>query len=244
MAGELSTLLSVGVPLSDALDTLIKQYRGRFKTSILMLRDQIQAGSSVAEAMSQQPRVFDSLTINMVEVGENSGNLEHVLRRLAEFKQRSLEFKDRVITALTYPAIVLTVSVGVSIFLMTFVVPMLLANLAEAGRNLPWPTMVLKYGSDFLLSYGLWLLAGLLILLFGLVVFVRTQTGRRCWYRLLMRTPLLGPMALKQEVARVAMVIFDLVGQRHCVSYGDRNCRTIDAKHTDPRCLGCVRRTD
>jgi len=89
---------------------------------------------------------------------------------------------------------------------------MLLANLAEAGQKLPWPTMVLKYGSDFLLSYGLWLLAGLLILLFGLIGLLRTQTGKRCWYRLLMRTPLIGPMALKQEVARVAMVISTLLG--------------------------------
>lgn len=211
MAGELSTLLSVGVPLSDALDTLIKQYKGRFKTSILMLRDQIEAGSSVAEAMSQQPRVFDALTINMVEVGENSGNLENVLRRLAEFKQKSLEFKDRVITALTYPGIVLTVSIGVSIFLMTFVVPMLLANLEEAGRKLPWPTMVLKYGSDFLLSYGLWMVAGLLVLFTTLVISLRTQTGKRYWYRLLMRLPVIGPMALKQEIARVAMVISTLL---------------------------------
>ncbi|MEQ1905314.1 MAG: type II secretion system F family protein [Pirellulaceae bacterium] len=212
MAGELSTLLSVGVPLSDALNTLIQQYRGPFKTSILMLRDQIQAGSSVAEAMSQQPQVFDALTINMVEVGESSGNLETVLRRLAEFKQKSLEFKDRVILALTYPAIVLTVSIGVSIFLMTFVVPMLLSNLEEAGRTLPWPTMVLKFLSDILLRYGLWLLAGLVIGFVGLIVLMRTKAGRRAWYRLLIRLPVIGSMALKQEIARVAMVISTLLG--------------------------------
>ena len=212
MTGELSTLLSVGVPLLEAIDTINKHTTRRFKTALMLVRDQVEAGSSVAEAMARQPKIFDSLTVNMVEVGENAGNLDVVLRRLADFKLQSQQFKDRVMTALTYPAIVFFVAIGVSLFLMTFVVPMLLSNLEEAGKALPWPTVILKFFSDLLLQY--WpALAG--ISCTGMVVFVlaiRTDWGKRLWYRILLKVPVIGKIALKQEIARVCMVISTLLG--------------------------------
>jgi type II secretory pathway component PulF len=135
---ELSTLLAVGIPLTDALDTLCQQERGAFRASLMCVRDRVAAGSSLAEAMSQQPDIFDALSVRLVEVGENGGNLDVVLEQLAAFKERSLEMRDRVLTALIYPGIVLVVSLCVCVFLMTMVVPMLITALVEAERSLRW----------------------------------------------------------------------------------------------------------
>jgi general secretion pathway protein F len=210
-ASELSTLLAVGVPLLEALDTLSGQARGAFKRSLALVRDQVSAGGSLAEAVAQQPLVFDELTHNLIEVGENAGNLDVVLRRLAQFKQKSLEFKDRVITALTYPAIVLCVSAIVTLFLMTYVVPMLLSNLQDAQKTLPWPTRVLKGMSDLLIHHGLVL--GLLSITFltAAIWGLRTQRGRLAWQRLLRRLPVVGEMWTKQEISRVSLVIATLM---------------------------------
>ncbi len=208
---ELSTLLAVGVPLLESLDTLILQQHSRFKNCLLHLRDQVQSGISLADAMKQQPDVFDQLCVSMTGVGEKTGALDDTLRQLAEFKQRSLLFKDRVLSALMYPLIILTVSVGVAIFLMTVVIPMLLTNLVEAGQELPWPTKILKAASDFLLAYG-WIVA--ICLVIATVFFciaIRTRNGKRTWDTFFLRVPMLGNLARKQEIAKLSLMISSLL---------------------------------
>lgn len=208
---ELATLLGVGIPLLEALDTVVGQHKGGFGLALLSVRDQIAAGVSLADAMREQPQVFDPLCIHMVEVGENAGNLDQVLDQLADFNERYLELKDQVITALLYPAIVLAVSLGVSLFLMAVVVPMLLDNLLEAGRELPWPTRILKGMSDLVLHHG-WILALVGVgSVTGLVAVMRTNAGRRFWHRTLLKMPVFGPMAQKQALARITMVISTLM---------------------------------
>lgn len=208
---ELATLLGAGIPLLEALDTLAKQYKGSFGSSLLILRERVAAGSCLAEAMREQPAVYDTLCVQMVDVGENSGTLDTVLEQVASFSERSTQFKDRVTSALMYPALVLLMSMGVGMFLMTIVVPMLLDNLLDAGRPLPWPTRMLKGMSDVLRYQGWWLALVALSAIIGLGAVLRTKRGRFAWHRLVLRTPLLGPMAQKQEIARVAMIVSTLM---------------------------------
>ncbi|MFH5806174.1 type II secretion system F family protein, partial [Alienimonas sp. DA493] len=150
---ELSTLLGVGVPLAEALGVVAAGHPGRLGEALLGVRDRVGAGVSLAEAFAGRPRLFDPLAVKMAEVGEKSGNLDAVLARLADFREAGLELRDRVTTALLYPAFVLVAAIGVSLFLMTAVVPTLLEGLLEAGRPLPWPTKVLKALSDGLLAH-------------------------------------------------------------------------------------------
>jgi type II secretory pathway component PulF len=208
---ELATLLGAGIPLLEALDTLSGQYRGSFQSSLLTLRERVAAGAGLAEAMREQPHVYDMLCVQMVEVGENSGTLDVVLEQVASFSERALQFKDRVTSALLYPAIVLMMSVGVGMFLMTVVVPMLLDNLLDAGRPLPWPTRVLKGLSDTVRIHGWWIAAILFCAAALVVVLLRTERGRLCWHRALLRLPLVGGMAQKQEIARIAMIVSTLM---------------------------------
>lgn len=204
---ELSTLLGVGIPLLEGLDVLIKQYTGALSRSFLSLRDRVAGGASLSQAMSEQPAVYDMLTLNMVEVGERAGNLDVVLSQLADFKEKSLELKDRVLTAMMYPAFVLTAAIGVTLFLMTVVVPTLLENLTEAGRALPWPTRVLKGLSDLLTQYGLWVGLAVLGIVLGITAWQRTARGTLWRHFWILRIPILGDMASKQAISRIALVI-------------------------------------
>ena len=204
---DLSTLLGVGIPLIESLDVLIEQYTGALGTSLLRLRDRVVAGSSLLSAMTEQPEVFDTLSLNMVEVGERAGNLDQVLNQLADFKERSLHLRDRVLTAMMYPLVVLLAAVCVTTFLMTVVVPTLLDNLLEANRPIPWPTRVLRFGSELLTQHGWWLAIVGVVLGTLTVAWGRTAAGRLWRDKIILRIPVLGEMVRRQSISRMAIVI-------------------------------------
>ena len=204
---ELAMLLHAGIPMLEALDTLSEQNTGSFRAAILGVRDKVAAGMSLAEALRERPDLFDEASVHMVEVGENAGTLESVLTQLAEFKQKQLQLRDAVTTALVYPIFLICFGSAAALFLMTSVLPPLLENLQETLQTLPWPTRVAKSVSDTLISYG-WLLAALAITIVVATVFaLRTVRGQEFSHRLLLRLPIIGPMAIKQGVARIAMII-------------------------------------
>ena len=204
---ELAMMLHAGIPMLDALDTVAEQNQGSFRAAMLAVRDRVAAGSSLAEALSQRPDLFDAASVHMVEVGENSGTLDAVLEQLAEFKRKQLGLRDSVTTALVYPIFLVCFGTAAALFLMTSVLPPLLENLQETIDVLPWPTRVAKTLSDALLSYG-WLIGiAVIALVAAVVLFLRTDRGKEIWHRSLLRIPVIGPMAIKQGVARIAMII-------------------------------------
>ena len=211
MLRELATLLAVGIPLLDALDTIAKQQGRRWRQVLQLLRDRVASGSSLAEAMGEQPQVFDDLCINIVAVGADAGTLEMALERLAQFKDRSLQFRNRVTTALLYPLIVLAAGLGVTVFLMTFVVPTLLETLTESGRTLPLSTRIVKAGSDLLIHYWWLILLVLVACLLLTTTLLNTSGGRTAWHRWQLRLPVIGQLARKQAIARVAIVMSTLM---------------------------------
>jgi type II secretory pathway component PulF len=208
---ELSVLLGVGVPLTEALATLQEQYRGRFRSTIMLLRDRVVAGASLASAMRDQPEVFDELCISLTEVGEDAGTLESTLERLAEFRERSQQFRGRIVTALIYPAIVLVMAVLASLFLMTFVVPQILTPLIELGQPLPLPTRVVKGASDFILRWWWVLIAVPIAAVVALSLLLNSTTGRRAAHRAILRVPILGDLVLKQSIVRLSVVLGTLL---------------------------------
>ena len=204
---DLSMLLNASTPMLEALDTLAAQHSGLFRDALLEVRDRVASGSSLTESLAQRPDIFDEASVHLVEVGESAGTLEDVLSQLAEFKRKTMQVKNQVATALLYPAFLVVFGTAAGLFLMTAVLPPLLENLGEIGREVPWPTRVVKAASDLLLGYG-WLLAAMLAaVVVGAVAFLRTPRGRRVWDRLLLRLPLVGPIALRQAVSRVAMIV-------------------------------------
>jgi type II secretory pathway component PulF len=209
---ELATLLAAGIPLVQALDTVARQHRaGRFQRAVMLLREHVAAGGGLAEAMGEQPELFDELAQSIVEVGERSGRLEDALHRLVQFRRRAAGLKNRLASALLYPALVLAVGAAVSVFLMTHVVPRLLNVLAETGGGLPLPTLVVKACSDFLLAWG-WLLA-VAALAIGVAAraALHTERGQRFAHGLQLRAPVVGELARKQGIGRMAEVMAALL---------------------------------
>jgi general secretion pathway protein F len=204
---DLATLLAVGVPLVDALGTLAEQATGPLRSVVLQLQDRVASGASVAVAMAEQPGAFDELDVALAGVGEAAGNLDVVLDRLAEFKEARSAVRNRVGTALIYPAIVFVVAVSVSILLMTFVVPKLLAPLVESGQPIPPITRIVKGASDAIVGY--WWAGAISAVTVGAAAasILNTPRGRAAWDRFVLRVPLLGDAAAKQSIARVAMVL-------------------------------------
>lgn len=208
---ELSTLLGVGMPLLEALDSVARQQKGPMHSLILSLRERVAAGVSLAEAMREQDQVFDNVTIRMTEVGESSGTLEAVLADLADFQEHWQQLRSKVGSALLYPAIVLVAGLGVTVFLMTRVVPGLLDTLVQANKPLPLVTRVVKTASDMLLVHGWWMVIVLIAaaVLAGLVV--RTSRGRWLWHRAILRLPGVGDLVRRQAVVRIAFVVSTLM---------------------------------
>ena len=204
---ELSMLLSAGIPLLEALDTLAAQHRGLFRTAIVRVRDRVASGTALAAAMAENAEVFDVASVRLIEVGENAGTLETVLEHLSDYKQRMSQLGDKVITALLYPAFLVVFGMFATIFLMTWVLPPLLENLQETVKVLPWPTRVAKALSDLVVGYGLWLLLGLAIAIGIVISVVRSKAGKAWLDWFLLRLPIIGPMLVKQNVSRIAMIV-------------------------------------
>ncbi len=204
---ELAMMLHGGIPLLEVLDTIIEQHDGGLKIALIEVRDKVAAGASLADALRDRPDLFDPTDVHLVEVGESAGRLDVVLEQLAEFRQRSAQFRDRVFTSLMYPAFLVVFGTAAAVFLMTVILPPLLENILETAKELPLPTRVVMAFSNFLVSYGIWLLLLLLLGIFAFAWFIRTDNGRLLWHRTLLRLPVIGPMIVKQSLSRIAMIV-------------------------------------
>ena len=211
LLGELATLLSVGMPIVEALDTVTARFRGGMRAALLDLRERLVSGGSLAGAMSQHPGLFDPVCLSIVEVGERAGTLDASLAQLAEFRSRAEQTRGRLVAALIYPVIVLLTGVGVGIFLMTYVVPSLLTVLEDAGKPLPTATRIVKTASDGLLG-GWWLMLTGILGVAGLYGFwVRTDRGRLIRDRTVLRVPVFGRLLMLVELSRITNVLETLL---------------------------------
>jgi type II secretory pathway component PulF len=208
---EMATLLRVGTPMVDALQLAIDQSHGGFRLVLQDIREHITSGGSLGTAIRRHSHIFEPVLCEMVSVGEQSGALQDVLQQAAEFRERRDRLKDRVLSAMLYPCLVLVLSVAVTLFLMTVVVPTLINSLQELQKELPWPTRILKSASDFLLSYGLYLAVVAIGALVAFGLFLRSPNGRTIWDRFLLRIPIIGTLIVKQNCSRLCMVTATLL---------------------------------
>ena len=208
MTRQLATLLVAGLPLVDALGVLMDQTEKKGVKGLLAdVREAIRGGASYSAVLERYPRDFSSIYVHMVRAGEASGALDQILFRLAEFLEKQLALKNKVTNAILYPAIMLVVGTLVLFFLVTFVVPKITAVFAHSKQALPWPTIVLMEISQFCSDYWMVLLAGILIGIWGLRRFKKTETGRVLADRLLLQLPLIGQVARMVSISRLASTL-------------------------------------
>jgi general secretion pathway protein F len=202
---QLALLLRAGIPLGQALGILAGQIEDRrFREIVEHVALRVREGTEFDEALGDHPRHFPELYIHVVRSGLQAGELPRVLLELSSYYVRLKKIRDRVVSALTYPALMSLIGIFVLAFLLAFVVPKVTAVLLEEKRVLPWPTEALLALSGAITAYGWVLLPAVGIMALILVRLVSTERGARIKDRLLMKIPVLGDLLRKQIVARWA----------------------------------------
>jgi general secretion pathway protein F len=205
---QLATLLKAGIPLAEALGALAEQLDNRkFEVIATEIRQNVNEGSSLADAMSKHDSVFPELYTNMVRSGEAAGNLDAVLARLADFLDAQHALRAKVSGALTYPIIMMVLGTIVMGILMVVVVPKITSVFEDLGKSLPWNTEVLIFVADVAGSYW-WALILLMIAgYFGYRRWSKTPKGRNIVDRVRLRLWLIGPLVRYIGVARFARTL-------------------------------------
>ena len=209
---QLATLLEAGIPLVQALNGLIEQTGNRtLKTIIAQIKDSVNEGNTLTAALSEHPRLFSRIYVNMVRAGEASGSLDVVLERLAEFGENQQALKSRITAALIYPIFMAVIGTGVLFMLITFIVPGITKVFENSQQALPMITILLIRVSSFLQHYW-WLLLLALTSLFLLLRFsLRRPAGRRLWDRMKLTLPLLRDLNIKLASARFGRTLASLL---------------------------------
>ena len=209
---QLSTLIRGGLPLITSLNALIDQVGNETLSSVFTdVRERINEGASFADSLEAHPKVFSSLFINMVRAGETSGALDVVLERLSEFLEGQEELRGKILSALIYPIVMLTVGSAVVTFMVTYVIPQVQVIFEETQQALPLPTTILLGTTAFLRHWG-WILV--LAGIGGYYAFRRyigTDEGRERWDRFRIKVPIFGNLSLVIATSRFARTLSTLL---------------------------------
>jgi general secretion pathway protein F len=205
---QMATLLHAGIPLSEAMGALAEQMDNKkFQLILAGIKQKVNEGGSLADAMTAHPKIFADLYTNMVRSGETAGNLDSVLIRLADFMDAQIELRSKVSSAMAYPILMMIVGSAVLGFLMTVVVPPIAAIFADSGKALPWNTQLLVFIADITGGYW-WVVLPTII---GLVLWtrrwMRKPKGRAVVDRLKLRVIVVGKLIRFIAVARFARTL-------------------------------------
>ena len=211
---QLATLIDAGLPLMRSLNVLAKQERDKvMKKTIDKLADSVQSGSTFSDALALHPKIFNDLFVNMVKAGEVGGVLELVLTRLSEFQEKAAKIKNKIISAMVYPIIVMTMAIGILCFLLVFIVPRFEVIFHDLLGDKPLPpvTRFVLGVSDFMQHQGL-VLFGAVVAIVVIYNFVgRTRRGRLAIDNFKLRMPLFGNLNRKTAISRFARTLGTLV---------------------------------
>jgi len=205
---QLALLLESGTDIFTALELLQNQVSNRtLKGVIGNIAYDIRGGSSLSAAMGKHPRVFPGIYHRTIAAGEQGGNLDVVLRQMADYLERSFLAQKRIKSAMTYPIMLAVVGVGVAVILVTFVLPKFVDLYSALGAQLPMQTRLLISVSQWLISNGLYLLLGILAVAGLGYIYIKTPDGRYQFDSLSLSLPVIGRINLLNELSRCCRTI-------------------------------------
>ncbi len=210
---QFATMIDAGLPLVQALDILSTQVENKTLASTLtVIKNDVEGGSTYADALRKHPRVFNELYVNMVAAGESGGILDTILNRLATYIEKAMKLKKKVKGAMIYPIVVSTIAVLVIAIIMVFVVPTFSKMFATLGGELPLPTKFIMRLSNFLAGWGGFTL---LMVFIGFMIFYtqirRTEKGKAVTDRISLRLPIFGILIRKVAVAKFTRTLGTLI---------------------------------
>jgi type IV pilus assembly protein PilC len=209
---QLSTLVDAGLPIVRSVRILENQLRpGVLKNALMDVSDDIEGGATFSEALAKHPKVFDRLYVNMVKAGEAGGVLDVILQRLAEFKEKSERLKKRIIGAMIYPVVVVTIAAGILTGIMVFIIPRFQEMFEDFDVELPTMTLVLIRISHWVKNNYLFLLLTPVIFFVAVMLIRKNRGGRYVVDLVKMRVPLFGQIISKSSISRFSRTLGTLI---------------------------------
>lgn len=211
---QLATLVNAGLPLMRGIEVLKRQMKDQQMLEALNgISDNISAGGTFSESLTQFPKIFDNLYVNMVKAGEAGGVLEVVLGRLAEFAEKSEKIKNKVKGAMIYPIVVLVAAVGITAFLLVAVIPKFkqVFNDMLGGASLPALTEFVISASDYIQANGVTIAIGIAIIVFVFKVVGKTEKGAYFYDAMSLKMPVTGTLAQRSAVSKMTRTLGTLL---------------------------------
>ncbi len=200
---QLSTMIDAGLPLVQCLQILAKQQsNSTFRKVLQEIQEDVETGTTLADAMRKHPKIFDNLYSNMIEAGELGGILDTILSRLAVFKEKSMALKKKIKGAMTYPIICLAISLLILVVILVFVIPVFVDMFASMDSALPVPTLIVVNMSNFVKSNFIYIAIFCMFLFFIYKKIYNTEKGRLKLDAFFLRAPIAGPLIRKVSVAK------------------------------------------
>nr|XP_061803733.1 type IV pilus assembly protein PilC-like [Nerophis lumbriciformis] len=208
---QFSVMLDAGLPLVQCLEILGAQEDDkRFKEIINSVRNDVESGTSLAEAMKRHPSAFDNLYVNMIAAGEAGGILDIILQRLSTYIEKSVKLKAQVKSALIYPVTVIVIACAVVFIILWKVIPTFEQLFAGLGARLPYLTRVVVAASEFVGAYAIWIILFLVLSFVALTQWHKTYRGRRVIDQAMLRIPIIGMLLRKIAIARFCRTLATL----------------------------------
>jgi general secretion pathway protein F len=205
---QFATLIRSGLPIEEAIQTVAEQSeKARLKSLLLAVRSRIMEGQSLASALSAFPRAFSDLYRATVSAGEQSGHLDSVLERLADYTEGRQAIRQKVVLSMIYPVLVIVVAILVVTLLLAYVVPQVVTVFENMGQELPVLTRMLIALSAFVRQSGLFVLVLLVAAAIGLRLMLRRPGPKRAFHELLLRTPLISRLVRGMNASRFARTL-------------------------------------
>jgi type IV pilus assembly protein PilC len=196
-------MIDAGLPIVQSLDILSQQTDNNlFKNIIRTVKQDVEGGSTLADALRKHPKVFDDLYVNMVSAGEVGGVLNTILNRIAMFIEKAAKLKSKVKGAMIYPCAIMGVAVIVVAVLLIYVIPVFAELYGGMGKALPVPTQMAINLSNWFTAYIFYIVGALVMTVVGIRMYYKTDQGRLAIDRLLLRVPVIGDLLRKVAVAR------------------------------------------
>jgi type IV pilus assembly protein PilC len=202
-ARQFSTMIDAGLPIIQCMEILFTQQNNKtFKRMIKEIKEQVEGGATLAEALKRFPKHFDDLFVNMIAAGEAGGILDAILRRLAAYMEKAAKLKAQVKGAMTYPIVTLVIAIVVLAVILVFVIPVFEEMFADFGGELPVPTQIVVKASEIVKSKILYIIIGIIIFAFAFRKFYATQRGQDVADDLVLKIPVFGELLRKVAVAK------------------------------------------
>jgi len=209
---QFATMISAGLPMVQCLEILATQMESaELRKVVTKVKESVQAGATLSEALGKHKKVYDDLYVNMVEAGEVGGALDTILIRLAQYREKADKLARKVKGALVYPIVVMVVAIGVTYAMLTFIVPVFAKMFAGLGAELPAPTRMVLGFSNFLRSNSLFMILLLVAGAIGFRMYLKNPKGRLSWDTFKLKMPLFGMLVRKAAIARFTRTLATLL---------------------------------